>query len=59
MFGAEREGIIEKLKTTGWQSPDIWLAWNYSGRCPIFVSKQKLVEQIEGFSTLDYKNKKV
>jgi hypothetical protein len=59
IFNKEREGIINKLNTTGWHSPDIWLAWNYSGRCPIFVSKQKLVQQIEGFSMLDYKNKQV
>jgi hypothetical protein len=59
IFRSERESIIEKLKTTGWHSPDIWLAWNYSGKCPIFVSKKKLVRQIEGISMLDYKNKEV
>lgn len=57
IFKKEREGIIEKLNTRGWHSPDIWLAWNYSARCPIFVSKNKLVYQCEGFSMLDYKNK--
>jgi len=59
IFGSEREGIIEKFKTRPWHSPDIWLAWNYSGQCPIFVSKKKLVRQVEGFSMLDYKNKAI
>jgi len=59
IFRSERESMIDKLKTTRWHSPDIWLAWNYSGKCPIFVSKKKLVRQIEGISMLDYKNKEV
>lgn len=59
IFKSERESIINKFQTTGWHSPDIWLAWNYSGKCPIFVSKEAIVHQVEGYSTLDYKNKKI
>ena len=57
IFKNERENIIDKLHTRPWHSPDIWLAWNYSAKCPIFVSKTKLVHQYEGFSMLDYKIK--
>ena len=54
---SERESIINKLNTTGWHSPDFWLAWNYNERVPILASKEPVVYQLEGYSVLDYKEK--
>lgn len=59
IFKSERESIIEKFKNQPWHSPDIWLAWNYSGHGNLFVPKERIVRQVEGYSTLDYKNKEV
>jgi hypothetical protein len=59
IFKSERESIIDKFKTRPWYSPDIWLAWNYSARYPLFVSKEKLVTQALGVSMLDYIEKKI
>lgn len=51
---SEREGIFDKIHNTGWHSPDFWLAWNYSHKSKILVSKNPIVYQKEGYSVLDY-----
>jgi hypothetical protein len=56
---SERESILEKIETTGWHSPDFWLAWNYNRKSKILVSKEKLVYQKEGYSVLDYLEKDI
>jgi len=54
---SERESILNKIKTTGWHSPDFWLAWNYNMKSKILVSKEPIVFQKEGYSALDYLEK--
>ena len=56
---SERENILEKIDTTGWHSPDFWLAWNYNMKSKILVTKEKLVYQKEGYSVLDYLEKDI
>jgi hypothetical protein len=57
IFRSIREDIIEKLKTTGWHSFDIWMAWNYSHKVVQFTADRNLAYQVEGFSVLDYQEK--
>ena len=54
---SERESILNKIKTTGWHSPDFWLAWNYNMKSKILVSKDPICFQKEGYSALDYLEK--
>lgn len=54
---SERENILNKIKTTGWHSPDFWLAWNYNMKSKILVSKEPICFQKEGYSALDYLEK--
>ena len=54
---SERESILNKIETTGWHSPDFWLAWNYHLKSKILVSKEPLCFQKEGYSALDYLEK--
>ena len=54
---SERENILKKIETTGWHSPDFWLAWNYHLQSKVLVSKEPLCFQKEGYSTLDYLEK--
>jgi hypothetical protein len=56
---SERENILNKIKNTGWHSPDFWLAWNYHMKSKLLVSKEKLVYQKEGYSVLDYLEKDI
>ena len=56
---SEREGILNKVETTGWHSPDFWLAWNYNMKSRILVSKEKITYQKEGYSVLDYLEKDI
>jgi hypothetical protein len=56
---SERKNILHNIENTGWHSPDFWLAWNYHMKSKIFVSKEKLFYQKEGFSVLDYKEKEL
>jgi hypothetical protein len=56
---SERESILNKIETTGWHSPDFWLAWNYNMKSKILVSKRNLVYQKEGYSVLDYLEKDI
>jgi hypothetical protein len=54
---SERKNILNKIDTTGWHSPDFWLAWNYHLKSKILVSKEPLCFQKEGYSALDYLEK--
>jgi hypothetical protein len=54
---SERESILKKIETTGWHSPDFWLAWNYHLQSKVLVSKEPLCSQKEGYSSLDYLEK--
>jgi len=56
---SERENILNKIRNTGWHSPDFWLAWNYNMKSKIFVSKEKITYQKEGYSVLDYLEKDI
>jgi hypothetical protein len=58
IFKSERENIINKLKTTKWHSFDLWMAWNYHNKTIQFTSKESLVYQLDGYSVLDYGQKK-
>jgi hypothetical protein len=51
------ENILNKIKTTGWHSPDFWLAWNYNMKSKLLVSKDPICFQKEGYSALDYLEK--
>jgi hypothetical protein len=48
---------MNKIKTTGWHSPDFWLAWNYNMKSKVLVSKDPICFQREGYSALDYLEK--
>jgi hypothetical protein len=50
---SERESILNKIQTTGWHSPDFWLAWNYNMKSKVLVSKDPICFQKEGYSALD------
>ena len=54
---SETENILKKIETTGWHSPDFWLAWNYHLQSKVLVSKEPLCSQKEGYSALDYLEK--
>jgi hypothetical protein len=54
---SERDSILNKIKTTGWHSPDFWLAWNYNMKSKLLVSKDQICLQKEGYSALDYLEK--
>jgi len=54
---SQREDILEKIKIKGWHSPDLWLAWTYSGRIKMITAKNPIVYQKEGYSVLDYLEK--
>jgi len=54
---SQRTDILEKIKIKGWHSPDLWLAWTYSGRIKMLTAKNPIVFQKEGYSVLDYLDK--
>lgn len=54
---SERESILNKIQTTGWHSPDFWLAWNYNMKSKVLVTKEPICFQKEGYSALDYLEK--
>lgn len=56
---SERENILNNIETTGWHSPDFWLAWNYHNKSKIYVTKEKIMYQKEGYSVLDYTEKEI
>lgn len=57
VFKKEREAIRHKLETRGWQSPDIWLAWNYDKEGGVYASRHHFVYQVSGYSLLDFHEK--
>lgn len=56
---SERENILHNIETTGWHSPDFWLAWNYHNKSKLYVTKNVISYQKEGYSVLDYKEKEI
>jgi len=54
---SERENILYNIENTGWHSPDFWLAWNYHNKSKIYVTKENITYQKEGYSVLDYLDK--
>lgn len=56
---SERENILHNIETTGWHSPDFWLAWNYHNKSKLYVTKNIISHQKEGYSVLDYKEKEI
>ena len=59
IFKSEKESIQYKLANTGWHAWDIWFYWNYDKRVPIFATKTPLVKQVDGYSVIDYGEKKL
>lgn len=59
VFRSERDGIQEKLRTSGWHAWDIWLYWNYDTRVPIFATAEPIVHEPIGYSVIDYKEKEL
>jgi len=57
VFKKERNSIIEKFETRGWQSPDIWLAWNHNKQGDVFCSREYFAYQVSGYSLLDFHEK--
>lgn len=51
---SERDSVINKIKTTGWHSWDIWMFWNYDCRSTLFATKEQLVFEFSGASMADY-----
>jgi len=58
IFKSERDNIKHKLNTAGWHSFDIWMAWNYHNQVIQLTSKKSLAYQLDGYSVLDYNEKK-
>ena len=54
VFKKERSSIMEKFETRGWQSPDIWLAWNHNKQGDVFCSREYFAYQVSGYSLLDF-----
>ncbi len=40
---SERDTVLEKIRTTGWHSWDIWLFWNYDRNSTLFATKDEYV----------------
>lgn len=57
VFKKERSSIIEKFETRGWQSPDIWLAWNHNKQGDIYCTREYFAYQVSGYSLLDFHEK--
>lgn len=51
---SERESILEKIRTSGWHSWDIWLYWNYDRRSKLFATDKQYVFEFSGASMVDY-----
>jgi hypothetical protein len=51
---SERESVLEKIRTSGWHSWDIWLYWNYDRRSRLFATKEQYVFEFNGASMADY-----
>ena len=57
IMGSERENIMNKIRTSGWHSWDIWLYWNYDRREPLFATKEQYVFDCDVSSMADYTEK--
>jgi len=57
VFKKEKNSIIEKFETRGWQSPDIWLAWNHNKQGDVYCSREYFAYQVSGYSLLDFHEK--
>jgi hypothetical protein len=57
IFRSFRDRLINDLKTIGWHSFDLWMAWTYSHKAIQFTAKENLAYQLEGYSVLDYQEK--
>lgn len=54
IMNSERESILEKIRTSGWHSWDIWLYWNYDCRSRLFATDKQYVFEFSGTSMADY-----
>lgn len=57
VFKNQKEIIKHKYETTGWHSPDIWIAENFHNQTPTLSLKKPLVYQATGYSLIDYRIK--
>jgi hypothetical protein len=57
IFRSFRDRLINDLKTRGWHSFDLWMAWTYSNKAVQFTANKNLAYQVEGYSVLDYQEK--
>jgi hypothetical protein len=57
IFRSFSDRLINDLKTRGWHSFDLWMAWTYSNKAVQFTSNKNLAYQVEGYSVLDYQEK--
>lgn len=57
IFKNQKEIIKNKYETTGWHSPDIWIAENFHNQTPTISLKKPLVYQATGYSLIDYRIK--
>jgi hypothetical protein len=57
IFRSFRDRLINDLKTRGWHSFDLWMAWTYSNKAIQFTANKNLAYQVEGYSVLDYQEK--
>jgi hypothetical protein len=57
IFRSFRDRLIDDLKTRGWHSFDLWMAWTYSNKAVQFTANKNLAYQVEGYSVLDYQEK--
>jgi len=57
IFRSFSDRLINDLKTKGWHSFDLWMAWTYSNKAVQFTANKNLAYQVEGYSVLDYQEK--
>ena len=57
IFRSFSDRLINDLKTRGWHSFDLWMAWTYSNKAVQFTANKNLAYQVEGYSVLDYQEK--
>jgi len=53
IMSKEKKQIHDKLKTTKWHAFDIWLFWNYDKRVDMYGLVEPIVEEPEGFSSIE------
>jgi hypothetical protein len=57
IFKNEKENFKQKYETSGWHSPDIWIAENFHNQTVTLSLKNPLVYQVTGYSLIDYRIK--